>query len=179
MGSLFGGSTSRLYTQQQAIQNQMYAAQQQAYEGEAALLDQEGDLAYQDAQLAMEQKIREGKSVAADQAVAYLNSGVTLDGTPLDVIGRTIELTRQEAVAIGTQGARRQALYRGRAAQTRSAGRASILGQRYTAGVDQAQTEMAANRAFGSAAYNLIGQGVLRGGAPLVSNLWGALKSYF
>lgn len=179
MGSLFGGSTSRLYQQNQQIQNQLFDLQQQSYDDEAAALIQEGELLNQDAQNAAEQKVNEVKNVMADQAVAYLNSGVTLADTPLDVIDRTRRAGLREATALYNRGEAQRSLYTRRAQQIRSAGRASILGQRYGQGVEQARNEMAANRAFGNTAYNLIGQGLYRAGTPLVSNLWGALKSLF
>lgn len=179
MGSLFGGSTSRLYQQNQQVQNQLYDLQQQTYDSEAAALTQEGELLYQDAQNAADQKVNETKNFMADQAVAYLNSGVTLADTPLDVIDRTRRAGLREAEALATRGAAQRSLYARRAQQTTATGRASILGQRYGQGVEQARNEMAANRAFGNTAYGLIGQGLYKAGTPLVTNLWGALKSLF
>jgi len=179
MGSLFGGSTSRLYQQNQQVQDQLFSLQQQTYDSEADALIREGELLNQDAQNAAEQKVNEVKNVMAEQAVAYLNSGVTLADTPLDVIDRTRRAGLREASALYTRGEAQRGLYAARAQQTRSVGRASILGQRYGQGVEQARNEMAANRAFGNTAYGLIGQGLYKAGTPLVTNLWGALKSLF
>lgn len=177
MGSLFSGSTSRLYTQQQEIQNQLFQSQQVAYDDEAAALESQGELMRLDSENAAMQKEREVKNVMADQAVAYLNSGVTLEGTPLDVIDQTRRHGFEEVKSILARGVAAQDLYARRAQGTRSQGRASILGQRYGLGVEQSQREMAANRAFGNTAYGLIGQGLFKAGTPLVQSLWNALKN--
>lgn len=151
--------------------------QQANYDAEGAALEREGELIQQDAEIAARQKENEVKNVMADQAVAYLNSGVTLDGTPLDVIDRTRRQGYEEVTALRSRGASLADIYRRRGQITRSTGRAAILGSRYQQGVEEARNEMAINRTFGNSALSLIGQGVFRAGTPLVRDLWNAIKN--
>lgn len=64
----------------------------------------------------------------ASQKLAYLKSGVQLDGSPLDLLDETARVARENISAIQARGRAEAASLTGRARQTQAAGRAAFIG---------------------------------------------------
>ena len=95
---------------------------------EADLMDEQAELIRQETQRDAERKTLEGRRFAARQALSFLKSGVTLEGTPLEVLDFTLNETQREVDAFTRQGQARARLQERRAANLRSSGRASLIG---------------------------------------------------
>lgn len=69
-------------------------------------------------ELELQQKDREGKALLAEQKVQFLKGGVTLQGTPLEVMGQSAGMIEEERQVIKARGrvAEQQARQRRRSA---------------------------------------------------------------
>lgn len=98
-GALMGASTAMSMigsvSKGQAAQSDANT-QAMLYDVEAVLQEKEGDIAYQDAKQAAIQRAREVRKFQAMQATKYVQSGVTLEGTPIAVLEETRKLGQQE-----------------------------------------------------------------------------------
>lgn len=148
----------------------LYGIQQKAYDNEAIAQEQQAMQAEYEAGLAAQQKAREVHMHRENQANTYSASGVTLDGSPMDVLNETRALGQQEVDAILKSGQASGELLRRKAMLTRNEGRAAILGSQI-----KFQTEAAANKisAIGSQRTPIVSG--LKGLANLLP---GASKSY-
>lgn len=165
MSGLFGGNSSRVFDIYRPSNEALWNFQGQAGDREASLLEQQATFAEQDAAVTAEQKAREVKYARGEQATGYLSSGVTLSGTPLDVLHDTLVQGQQEIDAITARGAAIGNLYRSRAAIASNESRASIFGSRMNYGVQEAQARMADDR--------LRNQAIFQGARTLFSTFFG------
>ena len=69
----------------------------------------------------------QARALRGQQAVAYIKSGVTLEGSPLDVLDRDALIASENISAIRAGGQARELDQRGLAAQARIAGRTAFI----------------------------------------------------
>lgn len=100
----------------------------QAYGVEAGALKAQANQAIQQAQMEAASKANEVRQFAGNQQEEYASSGVTMTGTPAQVIADTQRRGQQEVNAITQRGAFQAQLMRTQANQAQAAGRNSILG---------------------------------------------------
>lgn len=110
----------------------------QAYNTEAGALKAQSNEAIREATLNAEAKANEVRQFAGQQQEEYSSSGVTLEGTPAQVIADTQKRGQREVDAIARRGAFQAQLMRTQANQARAAGRNSILGGIMKAGTSVA-----------------------------------------
>ncbi len=89
---------------------------------EAERLNAQADLAMVEARRNAEIQAVNVRSFRETQASAYLNSGVTLEGTPMEVLASTVRKGQAEVDAIMARGSAQAQLLRQQAGQTRRAG---------------------------------------------------------
>lgn len=134
------------------------AMYQQAVDQEALLNERQGRVALDEANAAAIQTAREGKRVREQQAVDYTNSGVLLEGTPIEVLNDTVARTGEEIDAIMKRGSAQAELFNRRANITRNQGRASLLGEQAQFNTRRAQAMIASingNSPFGNALFEI------------------------
>lgn len=143
--------------------------QQQAYNQEADLYDQQAQIALDEAGRDAEIKARDAEKFRAQQALNYSASGVLLEGSPMEVLNETRRLASQEIDATLARGGAQADLLRQRAMQTRTVGRASLLGEqaKYTQQATQARIQEINNR--GTGVPGLIGSILSSFGGALIS----------
>lgn len=124
-----------------------------ATQSEASRLNEQADLALQQANLEAAQTERGTRSFASSQASGYLNSGVTLEGSPMEVIATTLMRGQEEADAARKRGQAQQNLIRMQAGQTKKTGLMNLL----SSGISGAST-------FGTALIQGQRLGLLSGG---------------
>lgn len=114
----------------------MAAAGGQVYSGmeakkaaskQASLQEYQGQLAREEAEREASKTEKDAKSFRSKQMVAYLKSGVTLEGSPLLVLEDTIKQGQEEADAIRKRGYATQTLYNEEAQITRQEGKAAYI----------------------------------------------------
>jgi 3-deoxy-D-arabino-heptulosonate 7-phosphate (DAHP) synthase len=110
----------------------------QAYSAEAGALKAQSNEAIKQAELEAASKADQVRQYAANQQEDYSSSGVTLAGTPAQVIADTHRKGQQEVDAIARRGAFQAQLLRTQANQVKSAGRNAILGGLFKAGTSVA-----------------------------------------
>lgn len=110
----------------------------QAYSTEAGMLQSQSNYALQQAAQDAQSKANDVRQFAADQQEQYASSGVTLEGTPAQVLADTRKRGQQEVNAISKRGAFQAQLMRTQANQYKSAGRSALLG-----GIAKAGTSVA------------------------------------
>lgn len=98
-----------------------------ANRAEASALEQQADIALADAQILARQRAYDARRFQASQGSAYLNAGVTLEGTPVIVMEDTRAKAQEEVDAIMRRGYAQQNLYRTQAQMTRNKGRSSFI----------------------------------------------------
>lgn len=64
----------------------------------------------------------------ASQKLAYLKSGVKLEGSPLDILDETARVARENISAMKARGRAEASALTGKARQTQAAGRAAFIG---------------------------------------------------
>lgn len=102
-----------------------YAERANRYAAEATGF--QADLAERESQAEAERYAAKARAFKAEQKVAYLKSGVTLEGSPLDVLDETARVASENISAIRAQGAAKASELRSRASQLRMAGRAALV----------------------------------------------------
>ncbi len=95
---------------------------------DADAMNQQAQLVAQQAELDAINQAREGRRFAADQEQQYLSSGVTMEGTPADVVAESRRLAQQEVNALVNRGKTEAKNLRTNALRTRQAGRQALLG---------------------------------------------------
>jgi TRAP-type mannitol/chloroaromatic compound transport system substrate-binding protein len=100
---------------------------QQAYDTEAGADQAQAQQAINAASLQMQQKAIQVQQTAGQQGEEYASSGVTLQGTPAEIMAQTRNLGAQEVKAIGNKGSLDAQLKNTQANAAQAAGRASIL----------------------------------------------------
>jgi hypothetical protein len=108
---------------------QIYSGVQanKAAKEQAAQIEEQAAIAKAEADRAAEQKSVERRRFLAEQRMAYLASGVSLEGTPLIVQGDTWNEFQQEIEAIRRSGAAQYGFSMREAANTRKTGRAQLV----------------------------------------------------
>ena len=69
----------------------------------------------------------QARQFGATQSLAYLKSGVTLEGSPLEVLAETVRVSNENISAIRARGAAGQLDAEGQASQARLSGRAGLI----------------------------------------------------
>jgi hypothetical protein len=108
---------------------------EQAYNSQAGALQAQSDQAIRAAIMNAQAKANDVRQIAGEQQEQYASSGVTLAGTPAQVLADTRFKGQQEVNAIQQQGAFQAQLMRTQANQARSSGRSSMLGGLLKAGM--------------------------------------------
>jgi hypothetical protein len=103
-------------------------SQSRAYGQQAGYIKAQSAIAKEEATLAMIQKQREINQYQAEQKMAYLKSGVTLEGSPLIMLAETRRLGQEELDAMARRATAIDALYSVQASQARQSGRAALVG---------------------------------------------------
>lgn len=99
----------------------------QAAKDEARLLDEQGQLAQSEAQAEAQRKANENRKFLKRQKLAFLKSGVTLEGSPLFTLETTLEEGQEEVTAIAKRGGAQARLFSQKASQARGAGRSALV----------------------------------------------------
>lgn len=84
------------------------------------------------------------------QALSYLKSGVTLEGSPLDVLDETVRVTSENLSAIRARGAAQQFDMESQAENFRFRGRAGLIGGIAKGGIGLAKAGYADNSNAGA-----------------------------
>lgn len=103
-------------------------SQMQAAGQESRLMQAQADLAYSEARRDAAQKAREVTSFQQRQAHRYASSGITLQGTPIEVMEQTRRLGQEEVDAMLKRGEAERSLMMAKARRTRTAGRNAFFG---------------------------------------------------
>lgn len=109
-----------------------------AYSTEAGMLQSQSNMALDQAAMEAQSKANDVRQFAADQQEQYSSSGVTLEGTPAQVLADTRKRGQQEVNAISKRGAFQAQLMRTQANQMKSQGRSALLGGIMKAGTSVA-----------------------------------------
>lgn len=102
--------------------------QRGVFEDEAALQEEQGRIVRQEAQIEAARTAKERRKFLARQKLAFIKSGVSLEGSPLLVLAETKAESQKEVDAIVRRGQAQQRLFFQKAAISRSRGRAALLG---------------------------------------------------
>lgn len=145
LGSAFkgGGTTPSLYDNGNPMAG-VQQMQMQSNEIEAKSLEEQAQQAMYEAGLEAQQKAREAHLFRENQANTYSASGVLLEGSPMEVLNETRSLAQQEVDMILKRGQATGNVLRGKAFNTRSEGRAAVLGQNIKFASDAASAKMTA-----------------------------------
>lgn len=108
--------------------------QNQAAKREASLEEEQGRLAQEEADREAAAHAEDVRKFSRVQALSFLKNGVTLAGSPLLVLDETLKKGQEEADSIAKSGAAQRNLYNQRAYNTRSEGRAALVGSLFSAG---------------------------------------------
>lgn len=111
-------------------------AQMRAASDEANLLHQQADIALFEGERDAKQKAREVRQFAADQSSQYAASGVTLEGSPAQVLADTRRQGQQEVDALKKRAEMQAKLFNTQAARTKAAGRNAFFGAIASTGLD-------------------------------------------
>lgn len=145
-GSNFQAAKSAEAQARAPIDMSGYDAAQAAYRAavaaEVALQNKQGDIAIEEADAEAQRVAREGQDLIASQELAYTNSGVTLEGSPLQVLGRARDLNREEWQAVNRRGQAQAELNRRQAMITSVTGEAQLFADRSDYMGKQAQNRM-------------------------------------
>lgn len=109
-----------------------------AYGAEAGALKAQANQAIREAQINAEAKANEVRQFAGQQQEEYSSSGVTMAGTPAEVLADTRKRGQTEVDAIARRGAFQAQLMRTQANQAKAAGRNAMLGGIFKAGTSVA-----------------------------------------
>lgn len=93
------------YTLQQPVESTLLAQQQKNIVNEGLMQEQQAQQVLADAYQNVAQKSREAMEFRESQAAKYTNNGVLLEGSPMLVLNRTIDLTNQEIAAMANRAA--------------------------------------------------------------------------
>lgn len=102
-------------------------AQNQAARSEAGLLEQQANIALQEGEAAAKKKAREVRQIAGEQSQSYASSGITLEGSPAEVLAETRRLGQEEVNAEKRRAESQARLLRTQALRTKSAGRMAMF----------------------------------------------------
>lgn len=100
----------------------------------------------QEAQIAAAQRAREVELFRGKQSISYMDAGVKLEGTPLQMLEETRRLGKQEIDALMTRGKMQSALMKQQAQMTRKAGRNAFFGSLLSAAGQGVSTYMTGQR---------------------------------
>lgn len=125
------------YTTNQELFNNLLGFQESAYTAQADLFERQADITLAESMTNAEIKARDAESFASQQALNYQSSGVTLEGSPMEVLNETRHKAKQEVQAILDQGKAYAELSRRQAVASRNTGRAAVLGAQYQMGAGQ------------------------------------------
>lgn len=98
-----------------------------AADANAASLRDQARLLKVEAEADTERYASEAKAFRATQKMAYLKSGVTLTGSPLDVLDESARVTSENISAMRAQANAKSQQLKGQAASVRAAGRVAFL----------------------------------------------------
>lgn len=102
-------------------------SQQKAAKEEAALVAKQGDVAFEEARVSAADEARAQTHAVQRQKLAFLSSGVSLEGSPLMVLNESREYGQQSVDAILRQGSARKELAYSQASQLKKKGRAALI----------------------------------------------------
>ena len=102
--------------------------QKRAAENEAELVEQQGRLAQEEADLNAIRQSTENRRFRKKQKLAFLSSGVSLEGSPLLLLEETRVESATEVAAIRRKGIAQRNLALARAQLLRNQGRAAFIG---------------------------------------------------
>ena len=94
---------------------------------EAGLMEDQARVAQAEAQSEAERRANEVRKFSKKQALAFMKSGVSLDGSPLLTIDETVTEGQKEVDAISKAGDAKANLSNQRAAITKNEGRAAFV----------------------------------------------------
>lgn len=103
-------------------------SERNAQKNRAGILDDNAQLAASEAELRAKQRTVEIRKFAANQKLAFLKNGVTLEGSPLLALNETYGLGQEEVNAITRSGAAQASAYSREAKIARNQGRAAMIG---------------------------------------------------
>lgn len=109
-------------------------ASNSAAKRESSMIAQQSAIAMSEARRAAGQRAEDVQSFMSTQARGYLNSGVTLEGSPLLVMEETRRRGQAEVDAIMRSGRAQSSLMKQRADQMRTSGRNALFGSLFKAG---------------------------------------------
>lgn len=132
--------------------------QNKAAKQQANALEEQGRIAQEEANREAQLHADDVRRFRALQTVAFTKNGVTLGGSPLLVLDDTTRRGQEEVDSIARSGAAERRLYNQRAANTRSEGRAALIGG-ITSGAGQV-----ASAAFMGQQAGLFSKGATSGG---------------
>lgn len=95
---------------------------------DADTMNQQAQLVAAQAEMDSTNQAREGRRFAAEQEQAYASSGVTMEGTPADIIAESRRLAQEEVNATVNRGKTEAKNLRTNALRTRQSGRQALLG---------------------------------------------------
>lgn len=98
-----------------------------AAKAQASLIEDQAQLAKQEADRAADQKAVERRKFLAEQRMAYSASGISMEGTPLEVGADTWKEFQMEIDALRRSGAAQLAFGQREAETTRATGRAQLV----------------------------------------------------
>lgn len=101
--------------------------QQKAYDTQADMENLQGQQAINDASVQMQQKAIQVQQAAGNQGEEYASSGVTLQGTPAEIMAQTRNLGQTELNQISRKGTLQAQMDQTKANADQAAGRAAIL----------------------------------------------------
>lgn len=104
------------------------AFNQQAANATASVLRKQADLSKRETEADIVRYAAEAQTFKASQKLAYLKSGVTLEGSPLDVLDETARISSENISAMRAKGEATAAALRAKGREVKSAGRAALIG---------------------------------------------------
>lgn len=103
-------------------------AERDAQKSQAGLLEDQARLAQAEAAAQAKRRAVDVRRFAANQKVAFLKNGVTLEGSPLIALEDTYSAGQEEVDAIANRGNAQSNLYWRQAQLARKQGRAAMIG---------------------------------------------------
>jgi len=95
---------------------------------EASLQEEQARIASEEAKAEAQRRANEVRKFSRRQSLAFLKSGVTLEGSPLLILDETLREGQKEVKSVVERGDAQANLFNRRAAITRNQGRASLIG---------------------------------------------------
>lgn len=95
---------------------------------QASLMEEQGQLQYEDNLRESERILDEGRKFQQEQLMAYISSGVEIQGTPLLTLAETEKNVAEEAEYTVKHGLSQKSLAEKQAKITKSEGKAALIG---------------------------------------------------